>query len=77
MALCIGILLFTAYLAIYHSVLICLGITTWEQMRRDNINYLNYLYTGHNPFSLGWKQNIQKFFTEKTRLKLKGKVLKS
>jgi len=44
-------------------MLIILGLTTWEQMRREKISYLKYLPKGYNPFSIGWKNNIKKFFT--------------
>jgi len=36
-------------------------------MRRDKISYLKYLPKGYNPFSIGWKNNLKKFFTESTR----------
>jgi hypothetical protein len=62
-----GFLCFTGYLAIYHTMLMVLGITTWEQMRRDHISYLKYLPKGLNPFSIGLKNNIKRFFQEETR----------
>jgi hypothetical protein len=54
-----GFLLFTAYLLLYHSMLILAGMTTWEHMARKKITYLNYLPIGYNPFSKGMVANIK------------------
>jgi hypothetical protein len=59
-----GFLCFTGYLAIYHTMLIALSLTTWEQMKREKISYLKYLRKGYNPFSIGLINNFKKFFTE-------------
>lgn len=62
--LILGFILFTSYLAIYHSILISTAQTTWEQMRRERITYLKYLPKGVNPFSKGFTRNWKSFWVK-------------
>lgn len=63
----LGFIAFTGYLSLYHLMLVCSGMTTWEHMSRYRITYLKHLPKGLNPFSLGIANNIKRLFCDVNR----------
>jgi hypothetical protein len=59
-ALCF--LIFTTILLVYHTTLLCIGSTTWEQTKRESITYLKAYPRYYNPFNQGTMRNLQAAF---------------
>jgi len=53
---------FTLGLLMYHSYLICAGMTTWEHTRRSVITYLKIYPVGLFPFYEGIVNNVKNTF---------------
>jgi hypothetical protein len=61
--------LFSVALLFYHTYLILIGVTTWEQAKHYRISYLKNYPSNFNPFDEGVIGNIKSTFFHGNKLK--------
>lgn len=60
---------FTMILALYHTMLLSVGQTTWEQTKRNSITYLKSYPKYYNPFDYGLVKNFKIAFCHNNQLR--------
>ena len=60
---------FVGILFVYHTVLILSGQSTWEQTRREDIDYIKKFKKGYDPFNEGMLKNIKTVFCHSNQLR--------